>query len=149
MLVAKAVADHKQELSPALREFLAIATSPPAVTADELLQTLIGRDMVRQRFLAEMQGYDALLLPVCAEPAFKHGEAGWDDSFSTNYLRDMRFSQWFNLLCLPAISVPLGRSQDGLPIGVQIVAHPFQEPLLFAVAELIEKEGAWTHAALA
>jgi Asp-tRNA(Asn)/Glu-tRNA(Gln) amidotransferase A subunit family amidase len=96
-----------------------------------------------------MQGYDALLLPVCAEPAFKHGDGGWDDSFSTNYLRDMRFSQWFNLLCLPAISVPLGRSQEELPIGVQIVAHPFQEPLLFALAELIEKEGAWTHAALA
>ena len=149
MLVAKAVAGHEEELSPALRKFLAIATGPPAVTADELLETLIERDLVRQGFLTEIQSYDALVLPVCAGPAFRHGEGGWDDSFTANYLRDMRYSQWFNLLGLPAVSLPLDRSAEGLPIGVQIVAHPFQESLLLAVAESVEKESGWTHAALA
>ena len=149
MLVAKTVAGHEEELSSALRKFLAIATRPPAVTADELLETLIERDLVRQGFLTEMQSFDALVLPVCAAPAFRHGEGGWDDSFTANYLRDMRYSQWFNLLGLPAVSLPLDRSAEGLPIGVQIVAHPFQESLLLAVAESVEKESGWTHAALA
>lgn len=148
MLVAQAVAGHESQISPALRKFLATAIAPPHVTADELLQTQIERDVVRQQFLVEMQNYDALLSPVCSGPAFRHGEGGWDDCYSTNYLRDMRFSQWFNLLGLPAMSVPISRSSEGLPIGVQVVAHPYQEPLLFAVAALIEAESGWEHHAL-
>src|SRR5215472_12735829 len=113
MLVAKTVAGHEKQISPALSKFLAIATGPPAVTADELLETLIERDLVRQAFLTEIQAYDALVLPVCSGPAFRHGEGGWDDGFSVNYFRDMRYSQWFNLLGLPAVSLPMARSAEG------------------------------------
>lgn len=148
MLVAQAVAGHEREISPPLAKFLSIATAPPHVTADELRQTQIERDVIRQQFLAEMQAYDTLLLPVCSAPAFRHGEGGWDANYSTNYLRDMRFSQWFNLLGLPAMSVPISLSPQGLPIGAQLVAHAYQEPLLFAMAALIEAESGWRHDAL-
>ena len=148
MLVAETVMGRESEISPALRKFLAIASAPPHLTAGELLQTQIERDVVRQQFLTEMQKYDALLLPVCSSPAFRHGEGGWDDSYNTNYLRDMRFSQWFNLFGMPAMSVPISRSPEGLPIGVQVVAHPYQEPLLFRIASLLEAESNWSNDAL-
>ena len=45
----------------------------------------------------------------------------------------------FNAIGLPAITVPCGVTQSGLPIGVQFITGPFEEGLLFQVAENYEK----------
>ena len=50
----------------------------------------------------------------------------------------MRFTQWFNLLGAPAAVVPVGRSEDGLPIGVQIAGMPYQDEVVLGVAELLD-----------
>ena len=44
------------------------------------------------------------------------------------------YSQWFNLLGNPALVVPMGRSPEGLPIGVQIVGRPWDEERILAIA---------------
>ena len=44
----------------------------------------------------------------------------------------------FNVFGLPAVTVPVGRSAEGLPIGVQIVAGPGEEEQALTVAEMIE-----------
>ena len=49
----------------------------------------------------------------------------------------------FNLTGLPAISVPCGFSSAGLPTGLQLVAAPFQETLLFQMAHAYEKAAGW------
>ncbi len=49
----------------------------------------------------------------------------------------------FNLTGLPAISVPCGFSSAGLPAGLQLVAAPFQETLLFQMAHAYEKAAGW------
>jgi Asp-tRNA(Asn)/Glu-tRNA(Gln) amidotransferase A subunit family amidase len=51
----------------------------------------------------------------------------------------MSYSQWFNLLGNPAVVVPVGRSPEGLPIGVQVVGRPFEEEIVLAVARKIEE----------
>lgn len=50
----------------------------------------------------------------------------------------------FNALALPVTQVPLGLSPDGLPLGVQVVAAPYQDHLTIAVAQELERAfGGW------
>ena len=50
----------------------------------------------------------------------------------------MRHTQWFNVLAAPAAVVPVGRSPEGLPIGVQIVARPFQDETALGIAAIVD-----------
>jgi Asp-tRNA(Asn)/Glu-tRNA(Gln) amidotransferase A subunit family amidase len=78
---------------------------------------------------------------VCSIPAFRHGERRWlVEGRELNYLDAMRYTQWFNLLAAPAAVVPVGRSDEGLPIGVQIAGRPYEDELVLAVAAALERE---------
>jgi amidase len=55
-----------------------------------------------------------------------------------NYLDAVRYTQWFNALAAPAAVVPVGSSQEGLPIGVQIVARPFEDEKVLAIASVVD-----------
>jgi Asp-tRNA(Asn)/Glu-tRNA(Gln) amidotransferase A subunit family amidase len=60
------------------------------------------------------------------------------------YLEAWSYTEWFNLLGTPAVVVPVGNSAEGLPIGVQIVARPWEEELVLAVAAELEAQcGGW------
>jgi aspartyl-tRNA(Asn)/glutamyl-tRNA(Gln) amidotransferase subunit A len=54
-----------------------------------------------------------------------------------------RFTCPFNLTGQPAISLPCGFSKDGLPIGLQIVGRPFDEPTLLRIAHAYEQATKW------
>jgi amidase len=54
------------------------------------------------------------------------------------YLDAVRPTQWFNTLAAPAAVVPVGRSPEGLPIGVQVVARPFHDETALGVADLVD-----------
>ena len=130
---------RESELSPILREFIGIVSAEPRLTTEEFMSTLLERDAVRARFLRHMQKYPVLICPVCAVPAFVHGEREWKiDGCTVGYLDAMSCCQWFNALGNPAAVVPVGRSPEGLPIGVQVVGRPFEEELVLAVAQEIE-----------
>ena len=89
-----------------------------------------------------MRDYPVLLCPVASIPAFRHGEREWQiDGKTVQYLDAWSYTEWFNLLGTPAVAVPIGKSSDGLPIGVQISAVPWQEELVLSVAEILENEG--------
>jgi amidase len=91
--------------------------------------------------LEEMQEFPVLLCPVCSIPAFKHGERRWKiDAQEVDYLDAMRFTQWFNTLGAPAAVVPVGRSPEGLPIGVQIAARPYEDEIALGIATVIDHE---------
>lgn len=136
---------HQSELSPILREFIGMVAAEPALTLDRFLNAMIERDQCRTRLLEEMQRFPVLLCPACAIPAFRHGERSWTiGRQSVNYLDAMRYTQWFNLTGNPAAVVPVGRSPEGFPIGVQVVGRPWEEEILLAVAARIEQGcGGW------
>jgi len=92
-----------------------------------------------------MRKYAILLCPAAAVPAFRHGERSWRvEGKTVSYLDAWSYTEWFNLLGNPAAVVPVGRSPEGLPIGVQIVGRPWEEEQVLAVAAAMEKEcGAW------
>ncbi len=132
---------HREQLSPVLLDFLSIAHREPTLSGEELLQAWAECDQVRSQLLAEMQEFPVLLCPVCAIPAFRHGERSWNiDGQSVAYLDAMRYTQWFNLLAAPAAVVPVGKSPEGLPIGVQVVARPFEDEVAMAIAGVIEEQ---------
>jgi len=102
----------------------------------ERLRTAMWRDMA-----SLFESYDALLCPTCAVTA--PGVEETDDDYVAT-LPDGRFKGLdmtcqFNLLPqLPALSLPAGLAQDGLPVGLQIVGKRFADEQVLSVAWAIE-----------
>lgn len=141
MFYQDAIRGREEHLSPTFRGFLEIARAEKPLTADSLLRAWAECDMVRHKLLAEMKAFPILLCPICAVSAFRHGEREWTvEGQTVRYLDAMRYTQWFNLFAAPAAVVPVGRSADGLPIGVQIAGRPFEDEAVLAVAEAVDRE---------
>jgi Asp-tRNA(Asn)/Glu-tRNA(Gln) amidotransferase A subunit family amidase len=145
MLLGPMVKGHEAELSPILKEFSSWVVAEPSHTGQSLLDTWIRRDEVREQIFVQMREWPVLLCPVAAVPAFKHGERSWKiDGQTVEYLDAWSYTEWFNLLGMPAVVVPVGKSPEGLPIGVQLVTRPWEEELALAVgAETEEQCGGW------
>ena len=98
------------------------------------------RTLIRREFDAAFENYDVLVCPVTPTPAFKIGEKV-DDPL-TMYLNDICTIP-VNIAGLPGISVPCGfaTADDGarLPVGLQIIAKPFDEATMFRVAHTYEQ----------
>jgi Asp-tRNA(Asn)/Glu-tRNA(Gln) amidotransferase A subunit family amidase len=145
MLLRPMTKGREADLTAILKQHLSqVATEPPH-SGQTLLDTWIMRDIVRMQVFSEMREYPILLCPVASIPAFRHGERSWEiDGKTVQYLDAWSYTEWFNLLGTPAVAVPFGRSNEGLPIGVQIVARPWEEELVLAVAvELEAQRGEW------
>jgi len=141
-LIRHSVAGHEDQISPMLREYLSSATSGNSIALDKFMKACADRDLLRAEILRQMQDAPVLLSPVSTSPAFRHGQGNYLPG--TGYRDTMRFSQWLNLTGFPGASVPVGVSNEGLPIGVQVIGRPFEDELVLAVAEAIEQaRGPW------
>jgi Asp-tRNA(Asn)/Glu-tRNA(Gln) amidotransferase A subunit family amidase len=135
---------HENELSPIFREYMEYAGPEKPLTLNEVLDARAQRDLVRGEILHQLKNVPILLSPVSAKPAFRHGEGTYRLGAEQCYRETMRHSQWLNLVGLPGVSVPVGSSPEGLPIGVQVIGRPHEEELVLTVAELIEQaRGPW------
>jgi amidase len=111
---------------------------PPAASTAEA---------VRSRFehWFEQGGYDLLLTPTLATPPLRigayQGKGLWPTMLGLT--RYMPYTPVANVLGFPAASVPAGRSSEGLPIGVQLVAPKGTEALLLSVALQLETAQPW------
>jgi aspartyl-tRNA(Asn)/glutamyl-tRNA(Gln) amidotransferase subunit A len=94
------------------------------------------RTLIRRDFEAAFEKCEAIVLPTAPTPAFKIGEKV-DDPLQM-YLSDI-LTIPCNLAGLPGISLPCGLSQEGLPIGLQILGNLFQEEKILRVAYAFEK----------
>jgi Asp-tRNA(Asn)/Glu-tRNA(Gln) amidotransferase A subunit family amidase len=141
MMLRPITRGREADLSPMLADFCRGVAAQPSHTAQSLLDTWIQRDEVRMKIFAQMRDYPVLLCPAGAIPAFRHGERSWQvEGKTVKYLDAWSHTEWFNLLGTPAVTVPIGKSPEGLPIGVQIVARPWQEELIISVAAALEHE---------
>ena len=139
MFYEPAIRGKREQLSPIFAAFLGIAESLPPLSAAELLNAWAELDLLRARTLEELRDYPVLLCPVASIPAWRHGERVWTiDGQHVEYLDAVRHTQWFNVLAAPAAVVPVGRSPEGLPIGVQIVARPFEDEIALGVAGIVD-----------
>src|SRR5207248_2213061 len=141
MLLGPMTKGRDGELSPILKEFNSWVAAEPAHTAQSLLESWIERDLVRMQIFEQMEKFQVLLCPVASIPAFRHRERRWQiEGKTVEYLDAWSYCEWFNLLGMPAATVPIASSGEGLPIGVQIAARPWGEELVLAVAQSLEQQ---------
>jgi Asp-tRNA(Asn)/Glu-tRNA(Gln) amidotransferase A subunit family amidase len=130
------VQGREAELSAMFREYMSVARLKIEPTVDEFMGACVKRDILRTQIIKQMRDVPILLSPVCAAPAFRHGEGNWQPG--CGYRDTMRHAQWLNLAGFPGVSVPMGFSAEGLPIGVQVIGKPNEDELVLAVAEMLE-----------
>jgi amidase len=99
-----------------------------------------------ERMRPFFERHDVLLTPVSAQPPVRAGQ--WEGLGAVRTFLGMAqvypFALEWNLTGQPAISVPAGRSDDGLPIGMQLVGRNGEEATLLALAAQLEGELRWT-----
>ncbi|PWT92702.1 MAG: amidase [Blastocatellia bacterium] len=119
---------------------LKTADDTPPPTLDEYIASWIERDRLRAELIDWMSMTPILVCPVGATPAYKHDTLKvtvGDVTMGT--FRAFSYAQAFNVFDLPAVTLPAGRSKEGLPIGVQIAGLPFAEESVLAAAEVVEE----------
>ncbi len=94
------------------------------------------RTLIRQDFESAFKMCDLLLSPVAPTTAFRLGDQV-DDPL-TMYLNDI-YTVSVNLAGNPGISVPVAKAANGLPVGVQLLARPFEEEVLLRGARVLEQ----------
>ena len=94
------------------------------------------RRLIKDDFSRAFQSVDLILTPTSPFPAFKIGEKHKDPI--QMYLSDI-YTVPMSLAGLPAISIPVGNSRLGLPIGLQLTANQFQEHNIFNLSSFIEQ----------
>jgi Asp-tRNA(Asn)/Glu-tRNA(Gln) amidotransferase A subunit family amidase len=145
MLLGPMTRGREAELSPILKEFNGWVASEESHTAQTLLDAWIERDLLRMQIFEQMEKFRVLLCPVASIPAFRHGERSWEvEGKTVQYLDAWSYCEWFNLLGMAGGVVPVTNSSEGLPIGVQVVARPWEEETVLAIMHAIEEvRGPW------
>ena len=96
-------------------------------------------DAFRTRMFAFLEDYDVILSPVCARAALQHGSSIEEATF-----RGFSYTMTHNLTGWPAAVVRCGETRTGLPIGVQVAAHPWREDVALRIAGRLEELcGGW------
>ncbi|OGX15880.1 MAG: aspartyl/glutamyl-tRNA amidotransferase subunit A [Omnitrophica WOR_2 bacterium RBG_13_41_10] len=104
------------------------------------LRSLKVRTLIKEDFDQVLKDLDCIITPTSPTAAFKIGEKVEDPL--KMYLSDI-YTISANLAGIPAISLPCGFTRDNLPVGLQILAKPFDEEMIFRVAYTYEQNTPW------
>ena len=133
---------HRKLIHPTTYSLLRRAELIPATE-------YIHAQRVRQKFINEvraaMAGIDCLLLPATPTAAYPIGQQRIEVEGSEQEPLSMstQYTTLFNLTGQPALVLPCGFTSESLPVGLQIVGHPFMEALVFRVARAYERATPW------
>jgi Asp-tRNA(Asn)/Glu-tRNA(Gln) amidotransferase A subunit family amidase len=123
-------------------------TRPAETTAEQTLIQLAARDRMRAAFVRQMEAEAlvALVMPSFGVTAFRHGETRFAvDGKEIGFFQAAMPAVVANVLGLPALTIPMAVSREGLPIGIQLVGRPYEDELLLELAiRLEEARGVWT-----
>ncbi len=100
------------------------------------------RQLIRQDFVKAFEKCDAILTPTAPTAAFPIGDKSMLENPINMYLNDV-FTVSVNLAGLPGLSLPIGLSKAGLPLGLQVIGKAFDEATIFKVASALEKDAAF------
>ncbi len=136
------LAEHGGQFQPLVRARLEEGLR---VTAVAYLQAValvarLRRSVVRDVFAS----VDCVLAPVLPErPPLLREVGGSVEQVAGRMARFAKFLRLFNGLGIPVLSLPCGYTEDGVPLGVQLAAPPFEEPRLLAIGAAYEDSRQW------
>lgn len=139
----RAMADkYESQMTPHLVEFIRRNW-----TAEELTDAVMTRKAVNNKMWRFMQKYDLLLTPTLAVPPFPLHIQGPEkiDGRIVAPFRWLAFTFPLNLTGQPAASIPAGWTDDGLPVGLQIVGRHLDDPMVLRASAAFEKARPWKH----
>jgi amidase len=96
--------------------------------------------------LTALAPYDAVLTPTLADPPLPVGAIRNDADPAADFEAQKAFTPWtsaWNVTGMPAASLPLGWTDEGLPVGVMLAARPAEEGLLLALCAQVEAAAPW------
>ena len=126
---------REEDLAPAMKRRLAL----PAPTFDEYLEAVSNCELLRQDLQRFFTDYDVLLCPVGPGPAQAHDSVELEiNGQRVPGRKALGCTVPFDLTGSPAMSVPFGWADNGLPIGVQIVGRHFDESTVLRVGYALE-----------
>jgi len=98
------------------------------------------RTLIKRDFEKVFETFYAIVTPTSPTPAFKMGERLTDPL--TMYLSDI-YTISANLAGIPAVSVPCGFTQEGLPVGLQIIGKAFDEATILSLGHAYQEATDW------
>jgi aspartyl-tRNA(Asn)/glutamyl-tRNA(Gln) amidotransferase subunit A len=110
------------------------------ILAEDYVRAQRGRQLLTREVREAIGGRDGLLLPSMPVPATKLGVPTVSVGGTEEPVRNitLRLTQLFNITGHPAISLPCGKTDEGLPVGIQIVGTRNRTPELLEVAAAVE-----------
>ncbi len=133
--------NHADELDPVVRDLLELGQGMSASMHAAGQHKLMA---LQASVTDTLRDIDAVIVPTTKKPAHPMAEVDASiDSYRAIYRSYMGNTMPGNYLNLPGVSLPCGFSSDGLPIGLQVMAKPFQEHMALRVAQAYERETEW------
>lgn len=114
-------------------------------TAEDFTDAQVVRKEVVNKMWRLMRDYDLLLTPTLAVPAFEIGIQG-PTTIDGRQVADtewLHFTFPINFTGQPAATVPAGWTDDGLPVGLQIIGHHLDDPLVLRASAAFEAAAPW------
>jgi amidase len=118
-----------------------------AVSAPEFGLTIGAMRRYAAEALTALAPYDAVLTPTLATPPLPVGALRNDEDPAADFEAQKGFTPWtsaWNVTGMPAVSLPLHWTPDGLPVGVMLAARPAEEELLLSLSAQIETAAPWS-----
>jgi aspartyl-tRNA(Asn)/glutamyl-tRNA(Gln) amidotransferase subunit A len=142
ILLSEAAAVHQAHLKRRGdfgADVLALLDQGALVPAADYVNAQRLRKLLLTEFHALFRGIDCLLTPTTpiTAPRIGQTEITLDGVTHDTRMLTTRLVRGFNVLGFPALSIPCGASPDGLPIGLQLAARPFEENLLLMLGEAL------------
>jgi Asp-tRNA(Asn)/Glu-tRNA(Gln) amidotransferase A subunit family amidase len=138
--VKQMIAGREQDAHWTGTEFMSSALEQPEPTMRQVIENLAARDAMRAALLRQMREFPVILAPAAGVVAFHHRERRWSTATKTIGLFEAMMPLTFvNLLGLPAIVIPFDVTAEGLPVGIQLIGHPFEEETLLELAVRLEE----------
>ncbi len=136
------LSEHRENYGLDVREIL---EDGQKFSAADYVTAVRSRDHTRREFARAFEAVDFLLTPTVPAPAPLRSMIDTSDGSDSNRIRPRltQNTRIFNLLGLPAISVPCGFTKESLPVGLQIVGRWWAERELLQVAHAYEQATPW------
>ena len=142
IMVSEAFAYHEPNLKTRPEDFGEIVRARFRIggmlSAGDYLQAQRCRQWSKREFAAALQKVDFFVTPTMTQPA-----AAFEGYDPIATIQGRSFTAPFNVTGLPAISVPCGFTQTGLPVGMQIAGKAFDEPGVIQAAYTYQQHAGW------